>query len=226
MVKPTYVKASNVLKLGQRIEVLLSDDTRGYSSRIEDITDSSLILAMPVDERMIPLIISPGSRVICKAFGGRCYYLFRVEFQKKGIANIPVWYVTKPTRAEKLQYREFVRVKTTRPLVVRPVGEDGALEDMILTSTIDISGGGISFALHKPLKVDSMVTIELDNIPGIGLMQLMSRVARCSEVDSNGEKIYQIGAQFLSIDKVVQNRLVKFIFGIQRDGLAKGIDEL
>jgi len=54
----------------------------------------------------------------------------------------------------------------------------------------------------------------------------MCRVARCIEVDVKGTKVYQTGVEFLNINRTVQNKLIKFIFDLQRDGLAKGIDDL
>ncbi|MBO5589385.1 MAG: PilZ domain-containing protein, partial [Anaerovibrio sp.] len=166
------------------------------------------------------------TNVICKVLDERCFYLFRAVFMDKGIENIPVWYISRPEEVEKAQNREFVRVKATLPVVVRPVNQEGALEEMVVTSSVDISGGGVCFAFKRPLPVDTKVAIELDDIPDVGLLKLMCRVARCAEIDVNGEKVYHIGTEFLSIDRNVQNRLIRYIFHLQRKGLAKGIDNL
>ncbi|WP_037325641.1 flagellar brake protein [Anaerovibrio sp. RM50] len=226
MRKAEIVKASKVLKYGQRAQVSLMDDTRFYNTRIEDIKDDYMVLAMPVDDKHRPLIPETGTSIICKVIDERCFYIFRGVFMDKGIENIPVWYISKPEDVEKAQHREFVRVKATLPVVVRPVDKEGALEQMVLTSTVDLSGGGICVAFKRPLAVDSKIAIELDDIPNIGLLQLMCRVARCAEIDVNGEKVYHIGTEFLSIDRNVQNRLIKFIFDLQRRGLAKGIEKI
>ncbi|ORU00384.1 type IV pilus assembly PilZ [Anaerovibrio sp. JC8] len=226
MKRAEIVKADKVLKFGQRAQVSLMDDTRFYNSRIEDIKDNYMVLAMPIDDKHRPLIPEPGTNVICKVIDERCFYIFRAVFMDKGIENIPVWYISRPAEVEKAQHREFVRVKTSQPVVVRPVNAEGALEPMEITYTVDISGGGICIAFKRPLPVDSKVAIELDDIPNIGLLQLMCRVARCAEIDVNGEKVYHIGTEFLSIDRNTQNRLVKFIFDLQRRGLAKGIEKV
>ena len=226
MERPIYVKADSVLKLGQRIEISFPGDTRAFASRLEDIKSSSIVLAMPLDEKKRPMIIDAGTSMTCKAFDGRCYYRFPTVFQYSGTENIPVWFVDRPVDVQKIQYRAFVRVKSSQALVIRPVREDGSMDQLILTSTIDLSGGGLCFPLYRPLEIGSKVSVELDNIPEVGLIQLMSRVARCIEVDVKGEKVYQIGVQFLSISRSVQNKLVRFIFDLQRDGLAKGIDDL
>ncbi|WP_295918342.1 PilZ domain-containing protein [Anaerovibrio lipolyticus] len=226
MKRAEIVKADKVLNFGQRAQVSLMEDTRFYNSRIEDIKDNYMVLAMPVDDKHRPLIPESGTNVICKVLDERCFYIFRAIFMDKGIENIPVWYITRPDEVEKAQHREFVRVKATLPVVVRPVNQEGALEEMVVTSSVDISGGGVCFVFKRPLPVDTKVAIELDDIPDVGLLKLMCRVARCAEIDVNGEKVYHIGTEFLSIDRNVQNRLIRYIFHLQRKGLAKGIDNL
>jgi c-di-GMP-binding flagellar brake protein YcgR len=226
MKRAEVVKADKVLKFGQRAQVSVMDDTRFYNSRIEDIKDNYMVLAMPVDDKHRPLIPESGTNVICKVIDERCFYIFRAIYMDKGIENIPVWYITRPDEVEKAQHREFVRVKATLPVVVRPVNKEGALEEMMVTSSVDLSGGGVCFAFKRQLSVDSKVAIELDDIPNIGLLKLMCRVARCAEIDINGEKVYHIGTEFLSIDRNVQNRLIRYIFDLQRRGLAKGIENL
>ena len=226
MRRAEMVDTWKALRFGQRAQVSLMEDTQFYHSRVEDIKKDHIVLAMPVDDKRRPLIPENGTSIICKVMGEHCYYIFRATYIGKGIENIPVWYISRPDKVEKAQNREYVRVKTTLPVVVRPVNEEGALEEMELTSTVDISGGGMCFVFKRPLPVDSKVAIELDDIPNVGLLQLMCRVARCAKIDVNGEKIYHIGTAYISIDRNVQNRLIKFIFDIQRKGLAKGIENL
>ena len=66
--------------------------------------------------------------------------------------------------------------------------------------------------------------MEVNEIPGVGLATFMSRVIRCSEVDVRGEKVYQIGVKFLNINRTIQNKLINYIFELQRQALAKGVD--
>ena len=48
------IKADKVLNIGQRVEFYLENDDTRYTSRIEDITQDSLVVAMPVDEKEHP----------------------------------------------------------------------------------------------------------------------------------------------------------------------------
>lgn len=221
MEKPILLKADSVLKIGQRVELSIEGDTRAFASRLEDIQDSVIALATPLDERRQQVSLEAGAKVKCKVYGGECYYMFDTVYKYKASENILLWYVTRPEDVQKIQYRGFVRVKTTQQVQISPVNEEGVVEPAFTTSTVDLSGGGLCFSLKRPLPIRSKVGLEIAFIPGTDLIQLMSRVIRCSEVDVNGSKVYQIGVEFLAIDRSIQNKIVKFIFDLQRDSLAK-----
>ena len=57
--KPGAIWAKNVLTVGQRLEIFLEHDAShplGYASRIEDMVDDELIVALPFDENGAPVI--------------------------------------------------------------------------------------------------------------------------------------------------------------------------
>lgn len=73
------VEARSVLTIGQRLEIFFEnteEGTPGYTSRIEDIVGDELIIAMPVDERLIPVIPRPGENLYVLAGGDGCHYRF------------------------------------------------------------------------------------------------------------------------------------------------------
>lgn len=223
MGRGTLMNADQVLALGQRLSVMVSNGESSYSSRIEDIQENYIEIAMPVDEKGVPVIPEPGTMVLCKVNGQGCCYGFDTVFQDKGRDPIPVWYISKPDVVEKFQNREFVRVRAVMPLIVRPVNEEGGLDPVIFSETVDISGGGVCFSLEKELAIDSSVAVEIHNIPNIGMIKLMCKVVRCAPVSSLDGKLFHIGAKFVDISRPIQNRLVRYVFELQRKGLAKGI---
>ncbi|MBF1697109.1 MAG: flagellar brake domain-containing protein, partial [Selenomonas sp.] len=51
------VDARSILSIGQRLEIFFEnteEGTSGYTSRVEDIVGDDLIVAMPLDERLVP----------------------------------------------------------------------------------------------------------------------------------------------------------------------------
>lgn len=221
--KGEKVKAAGLLKVGQRLVFFPPEEESGYASRIEDIEDNKLLIAMPMDRHGVPIIPARGQRVNCKVLGEHGYYTFDTVYNDLDRIPIPVLCLEYPEIMRKVQSREFVRVKMSRPVVIRPIDEDGTIGEMIFSTTLDMSGGGIAFVHSEPLSIGSLVMIEIDNIPNAELMDLKGEIVRCAPVEADGRTIYHIGAKFHGIGQRNQNQLIKYIFEIQRKNLAKGV---
>ena len=211
-----FVKADAVLEMGQRLDISLPGDDRTFVVKVEDIDNARLALTVPVDEDRCPLMISPGTSLTCNFFDGNSYYKFVVDLQGKSNENIPLWHTDKPIKIQKIQHREFVRMKMEQPLVVKLPDEEDVEKGMLFTNTVDLSGGGIGFMLDRPLEVGRMITVELDDIPGIGLFNNMAAVVRYEEIEVKGSKEYRIGAKFVHLDRKAQDKIVNYIFDLQR----------
>ena len=223
MIKGERKPADMVLKIGARLTFFPLSTENGVASRVEDISGDRLMVAMPVNEKGVPILPLPGENMVCRIAGTGCYYQFNAVYLDKGKAPIPVWFVRKPEFVEKVQNREFVRISVDYPVILRPLDENGAMGGMIFTKAVDISGGGLAVMNKTMLPLGSKAVLELDNIPGVGLLRITGRVVRCVKVDAAGDNVFHVGFQFLDLSRQHQNRLVKFIFDIQRQSLAKGI---
>ena len=215
--------ADMVLKIGARLTFFPLSTENGVASRVEDISGDRLMVAMPVDDNGVPIIPLPGESMACRIAGTGCYYQFTAVYMDKGKAPIPVWFVRMPEFVEKVQNREFVRISVDYPVILRPLDEDGAMTGMIFTKAVDISGGGLAVVSNMMMPLGSKAVLELDNIPGVGMLRITGRVVRCIKVDAAGNNVFHVGFQFLDLSRQHQNKLVKFIFEIQRQSLAKGI---
>ena len=223
MIKGERKPADRVLKIGARLTFFPLSTENGVASRVEDISGDRLMVAMPVNEKGVPILPLPGENMMCRIAGTGCYYKFNAVYLDKGKAPIPVWFVRKPEFVEKVQNREFVRISVDYPVILRPLDENGAMGGMIFTKAVDISGGGLAVMNKTMLPLGSKAVLELDNIPGVGMLRITGRVVRCVKVDAAGDNVFHVGFQFLDLSRQHQNRLVKFIFDIQRQSLAKGI---
>ena len=223
MIKGERKPADMVLKIGARLTFFPLSTENGVASRGEDISGDRLMVAMPWNEKGVPILPLPGENMMCRIAGTGCYYKFNAVYLDKGKAPIPVWFVRKPEFVEKVQNREFVRISVDYPVILRPLDENGAMGGMIFTKAVDISGGGLAVMNKTMLPLGSKAVLELDNIPGVGMLRITGRVVRCVKVDAAGDNVFHVGFQFLDLSRQHQNRLVKFIFDIQRQSLAKGI---
>ena len=223
MIKGERKPADMVLKIGARLTFFPLSTENGVASRVEDISGDRLMVAMPVNEKGVPILPLPGENMMCRIAGTGCYYKFNAVYLDKGKAPIPVWFVRKPEFVEKVQNREFVRISVDYPVILRPLDENGAMGGMIFTKAVDISGGGLAVMNETMLPLGSKAVLELDNIPGVGMLRITGKVVRCVKVAAAGDNVFHVGFQFLDLSRQHQNRLVKFIFAIQRQSLAKGI---
>ena len=222
------VKAEEILKLGQRVEFYVDADDTRYASRIEDITDDGLEVAMPISSKHVPVIPVINEKIYGVAIGNQCRYRFFTVF--KGIGRkddrIPIWHLTMPKTVERFQNREFVRVKVNMTARIRIVDEDGTINDSETVSVLDLSGGGICFSLDREIPNTAKIGLELLGIPEAGTIDVMCHVVRVAPVErSDGSVIYHVGAAFQHLPRATSNKIVRYLFAVQRANIAKGIKE-
>ncbi len=222
------LKAKDILKIGQRVEFYVDNDEKRYASRIEDITDEIIEVAMPMTRQGVPIIPKDGEKVYGVAVGHQCRYRFFTVFNGIGRKDdrIPIWYITMPEKVERFQNREFVRIKVNMTAKIRIVDEDGTIHDTEVVPVVDLSGSGICLALDHPIEPKIYASVELTGIPGAGNIDIMCRVVRCEPVErGDGTVIYHMGAAFQHLSRDIVNKLVRYLFSVQRANIAKGLRE-
>lgn len=220
---PDIFSAEKVLQIGQRIEFFLDNMTEGVSSRIEDIQGKKLVVAMPLDSKNRPVIPVSNDHIYGSAISKDCQYRFFTTYRDKAMDTIPVWILDMPDTVERYQNREFVRVHVSMPIKIRMMDEEGSWGSLTKTTTVDISGGGLAFYWPKRVKEGTSVSIEINNLPEIGTLSLMCVVAQCRAIEKDDAANYLIGVRMLNLTRPIRNKLIKFIFDIQRQNLAKGV---
>lgn len=113
--------------------------------------------------------------------------------------------------AELLQEREYVRVQTTRPVLV-----SGSGGNSIQTFSVDLSGGGMLLAGPATLKVGERIQFRLVTAQGSPPISGLGIVVR---TDSQGRR----AVCFEEIGEGDHRRLVRFIFECQRLERQKGL---
>lgn len=222
---PIVETADAILKIGQRVEFYVNDEEEKYTSRIEDIKGDELIVAMPVDRKRRPIIPQEGEKLYGLAVGDQCRFRFFTRYHGKEMREIAVWRISKPKTLERFQNREFVRIRADLPVYIHVVDPENGILPLETTRTINISGGGMAFMYRKRLPIGTQVTLEMFNLPKIGVLRVMSTVMRCSEIELPKEgRIFQIGAKMMDLPRTIRNCLVKYIFDLQRKDLAKGVE--
>ena len=220
------LKAGDILKIGQRVEFYVGEDEEKYPSRIEGHTGKELLVAMPLTRQRVPVIPEKSSTVYGLAIGDQCRYRFFATFLGSGWTDgrIPVWRLAMPEHVEKYQNREFVRVKVSQRMHVNIIDEEGCIGEPIATWSLDFSGSGISFPLWQEVVEGTRIALDIHDIPEMGTVNVMSQVVRCvRQEDPDGRTYYHVGVRFMDLPRPTVNKLVKYLFAVQRRALAKGI---
>ena len=167
------VQARNILAIGQRLEIFFENSeegTSGYSSRVEDIVGDDLVVAMPVDERHVPVIPRARENLYVLAAGDGCPFRFFSTYRKHGRidARLPVLHMSIPEIAERFQKRGLFRVKVNLIVTVRLVDREGQIDAPVRVRVVDLSGSGMAFVWPKQVPLNSDAALEINDIPGSG----------------------------------------------------------
>jgi hypothetical protein len=114
---------------------------------------------------------------------------------------------------EQIQQREYVRVQSTRPVLVVTGGSEGTVQ----TYSVDLSGGGILLAGPSTLKIGEQVQFRLTTTKGSPPITGVGTVVR---TDTRGRR----AICFDEIAAGEHRRLVRFIFDCQRAERRRGLE--
>ncbi len=195
------------------------DHNEYYHSRIEEINEHFMILAMPMHQS-VPIFLTPDTPFYGSIVNESGRYQFKSIYKAKKIQPIPVWVVTLPTDMEKIQLRSFVRldINVNVALQLRTAADNDAAPQKLITH--NISGGGLCLLSKIPLEVDTQVdlVISLDNQDTIRAAGVVVRVDKHSS-----ELIpYLISIKFVDIIEQDRSKIIKFIFQKQVERKRKG----
>ena len=114
------------------------------------------------------------------------------------------------TEPEVTQRREFVRIHSPRPVVLK--AEQEVIDDH--AHTIDLSGGGMLVSGADTLAVDDEVRFSMQ----LGPRELLvAGVARVVRVHDDGQR----ALSFIEIDEGDRDRLIRYVFECMRTARAK-----
>jgi hypothetical protein len=114
---------------------------------------------------------------------------------------------------ELIQEREYVRVQSTRPVLVLT----GSTQGTVQTYSVDLSGGGMLLAGPSTLKVGEQVQFRLTTAKSAPPITGVGTVVR---TDTQGRR----ALCFDEIGEGDHRRLVRFIFECQRDERRRGLE--
>lgn len=219
------------LSIGDKIDifdVFVNSDgeqKKAYYSQIMDkVNSTQLLITMPTQgTKMIPL--DKGKRYRCEFYTEKG--LFSGDFvviERRREGNIPVIVLEIRTTLKKVQRREFYRLDCTLPMKYRTAEKDETiareqLRDMQWQDgvVLDISGGGLRFAISGALEVGSYIQCKLvlEVHGNYKEFFIYGEVISCKN-RPNHVRLHECRIKFYKLSEAESDQIVSFIFTEER----------
>ncbi|HEY3426589.1 MAG TPA: flagellar brake domain-containing protein [Negativicutes bacterium] len=201
-----------VMKKIEFIEVDLAQKVHTYHSRIEDITEHSIIIAEPYSQGFF-LPRKYQKQYTARVVTGNCAYLFKTELLRYIRKPIPLWVISLPVDIQRKQLRGFVRFTGNLDVNLEWIDTENETKNKN-TLTKDISGNGIGVISDEIIpigtKIKAAFSIEIKNSNKLEV-KAEGEVTRIIPLETADEK-YVIGIKFSKIAEITRVAIIKYIF--------------
>lgn len=210
--KKEEAESTKAVRLPDRYDTVTVMTARGekFPARVLERVQDRLRIAI-----LVPLkALSAGELrgMVLEYPGARGRTRLRGSFSIDDPGEPDVLCVEGPHQVEVLQEREYVRIKSARPVLVY-AGSDRL---QVRSYTVDLSGGGFLLAGPDTLKVGEEVKFQLTIEPGSAPLAGRGKIVR---TDPQGRR----AVAFEGISDFDRRRLVRFIFECQRTERRRGL---
>jgi hypothetical protein len=180
-------------------------------ARVLERGEDMLVVAITVPSR--PFSADQLEGLVLEHSSARGRMRLRGSFVTQDPAEPDLVRIDSPRSLEVLQEREYVRIKSARPVLVY----DDRDRNQVQSFTVDVSGGGLLLAGPDTLRVGDEVKFRLTLTPGVLPVSGTGKVVR---IDRQGRR----AVEFESISDLDRRRLVRFIFECQRAERRRGLE--
>lgn len=243
---------SNLLSIGDKVEIrLLNDKEHGeklggpiriFKSRIYDITEEEIMMALPIEQGkiiLLPLRLRYEFYFYTKSGLYQCEGVIQNRYRANKIYMASVALKSKLIRCQR---REFYRVSCLLDLIYKIADKENAiifanstiqnkneylLSDEILKGiVVDISGGGFRFISANKIEVETyvcfMFEIELNN--QTKNLYAIGEVISSDRMMIEKERKYEHRVRFEFQNKKDQELVIRYVFEAERKMVNKKRD--
>lgn len=208
-----------IIKVNQRLDIIVPNQEQDeyYHSRIEEVDEHFMILAMPI-RHSIPVLLSPNTEFYGSILDASGRYQFKSIYKAKKMVPIPIWVVTLPTNLKKVQLRSFVRLDVSVPVSLSESESENSVPKVF--NTHDLSGGGLCLISKVPITPNTPVNLTID-LAEQGKVNVSGMTVRLAKQPSD-LLLYLISIKFIDIIEHDRSKIIKFIFQKQLERKRKG----
>ncbi len=150
-----------IIKVNQRLDIIIANKDKDdyYHSRIEEVDEHFMILAMPMSQS-VPVFLLPDTEFYGSILDASGRFQFKSIYKAKKMLPIPIWIVTLPTDLQKVQLRSFVRLDVSVPVSLIKLDSEPTAPQVVTTRVL--SGGGLSLIAKVPIPIATPVNLTID----------------------------------------------------------------
>lgn len=195
------------------IETVTLMEENEFTTRIEKIEDDKVTVLSPICKGAI-LRVPENTRVEIIVFTGDKVYKGKgISVNNFKSGNFHLTEIEIKSEVERFERRNYYRLSILKPIRIMKVDS----EEVIEGKTIDISGGGAQLKseekLYKGQKI--LIEVELDG----EFLELDGEVVNIMEGINYHDEKY--GVKFNEVGEKVTDKIVSYIFSVQRDRIRK-----
>ena len=201
------------LEVNNRLDVLYEEKI--YKCQVQDLEDNFFNINIPVAEGEY-LTVPRGMDLEFMSFcdDGDVFKFKSTIISRSQENNIPMYVLANPFEVQKIQRRDYVRVKVAQ--IINYITGDYSLEDideLRLNNAIllDLSGGGMRVKVKEQLTKGDKIISQLKY--GAHELFVKGTVVR---VEATEDKKWIYGVVFDEIDERTRDRIIRMVFDIMR----------
>ena len=207
------------IREGMSVEVVVREgEYEGrYRTKIEELGKRIISIGVPIaDGQFVPL--REGTSLEIFFNDEHTAYSFVSQIIRRISVPIPTFIIEYPTKIVKVQRRRFVRVQVFKHFKYLVIDKDGVSEEKTALMN-DISGGGLRFQAQEYLEPKTLLMLKLSL--GDNKLDIPALVIR-SEKEEDTDN-YIISTSFKDISEKTRDKIIGYVFDIQRDMIRKGL---
>ena len=229
----------------------LKEGIEVFQSRIEDISEQYVALAMPTrGGEIVPLQV--GEKIEVNFTRDDGLYVFQGPILSRKRDPVPMVLINNPRQIKREQRRQYVRVETCIPIWLRRLtgseyldlyAEDDPELKLKLTPPDElqlkteendqvthqgivhnISGGGMLLVSPEKFSLGELLKLRFSLVEEQERIELITRVVRSYELSMEDTSYpFSLGLEFLKVDPKGRHRIIRYTFQRQIELRRKGV---
>jgi c-di-GMP-binding flagellar brake protein YcgR len=210
---------SGVIKLQQKVNVkrIYLEDESNYASYIKDFDDEYILIERPVAGNVsVNLKLDEEIELTIITTDGIWVGYSTIIESKRGASG--GFLITMPEYLEKIQRRDFLRIKENFSVKFMYLHGDQIVEEKTLKCA-NISGGGIAMYSKHPIENTGIMAVDFE-YENLMIYTKVKYIHSCYDAI---EKFYTTGFQFLDVEKKISDIIHKVVMKNQIKYHKKGL---